>query len=115
MNKSFEFKNDRYRKNRGGYSRWLLLSCEKCKNKLLIYQKDGPGIIKRLYYDRIGFLAGATHEKNLICNKCKSILGIKTVFQKENRPAYRLFVGAVTKNIIKGPELKKMKLNHKTA
>lgn len=111
MNKSFEFKNDRFRKNRGGYSRWVLLSCEKCKNNLLIYQKDGPGIIKRLYCDRIKYLAGVTQEKSLQCNKCQSILGIKTVFQKESRPAYRLFVGAVNKRIIKGPELEKTFLN----
>ena len=101
MSAKLAFKSDRFKKNRGGYSRWLSLSCEKCKTQLMIYQKDGPGIIKRLYLDRIvapGNLAG----KNLICKRCKTVLGIQIVYQKENRPAYRLFAGAIEKKIVKG-------------
>lgn len=74
-----------------------------------MYQKDGPGILKRLYCDRI-FPAEALPKKNFICNKCKSTLGVKIVYQKENRPAYRLFIGAVNKKIIKGPKLEKINL-----
>jgi hypothetical protein len=59
MKNKFAFKNDKFKKNRGGHSRWLLLSCEKCKNGIAIYQKDGPGILKRLYIDRM------TNKKNL--------------------------------------------------
>lgn len=101
MNKKFIFKNDRFKKNRGGYSRWLLLNCEKCKNFILFYQKDGPGILKRLYTDRI-IVSNKPLGKELICNKCKNVLGIKAMYQKEKRPAYRLFVGAIEKKIISG-------------
>jgi len=50
---SIKFKNDKYKKVRGGYSRLLDIQCAKCKEHLLFYQKDGPGILKRMYLDRI--------------------------------------------------------------
>lgn len=93
-------KNDRFRKNRGGHSRWLLLHCELCKQTIATYQKDGPGILKRLYLDR--FAPGVdTHNKHLVCAGCKTVLGVKTVYEKEQRPAYRLFAGAIGKKIVK--------------
>ena len=48
-----QFVNDKYKKVRGGYSRLLEISCEKCGSVLCHYQKDGPGILKRMYFDRI--------------------------------------------------------------
>jgi hypothetical protein len=48
-----EWKNDRYRKAREGYARLLAVSCATCGTHLFSYQKDGPGIVKRLYLDRI--------------------------------------------------------------
>lgn len=106
ISKIITFKSDRFKKNRGGYSRWLLLSCEKCKNPISFYQKDGPGILKRLYFDRIVIAKGLAG-KYLICKKCKTVLGIKIMYKKENRPAYRLFVGAVEKKIVKGNKVLK--------
>ena len=100
MSKKVSFQSDKYRKNRGGNSRWLSLSCEKCKSLILLYQKDGPGILKRLYLDRIVNFKNHA-DKNLICKKCKALLGVKMIYQKENRPAYRLFVGAIEKKIVK--------------
>ena len=100
------FKNDKYKKNRGGYSRLLSLTCDKCKTPIFLYQKDGPGMLKRLYLDRI-IAKEKISGKNLICNKCKMLLGIRIIYQKENRPAYRLFAGAVGKKIVKLVELKK--------
>lgn len=97
-----EFKNDKYKKNRGGYSRWLFLSCEKCKQELFVYQKDGPGILKRLYRDRI---IGESKTKDLVCPKCKTLLGVGVVYKKEDRPSYRLFSGAISKKIIKESEI----------
>lgn len=91
-------KNDKYRKARGGYSRVLQLSCASCGHSLFRYQKDGPGILKRLYLDRIQDYSSSS---NLSCPKCKTVLGVKIIYKKENRPAYRLFVGSVTKKIIK--------------
>src|SRR5512133_821578 len=95
------FKNDQYKKHRGERSRWLLLSCEKCNNNVAVYQKDGPGILKRLYLDRI-VEPNKISDKNFICKECKTVLGVKTIYKKENRPAYRLFVGAIDKKTISG-------------
>lgn len=102
MSTKLTLKSDRFKKNRGGYSRWLSLSCEKCKSRLMIYQKDGPGILKRLYLDRIVSLSGLKDKEKLECKKCKTVLGIRTIYKKENRLAYRLFAGAVEKRIVKG-------------
>lgn len=100
------FKNDKFKRNRGGYSRWLLLSCEKCKHPLFAYQKDGPGILKRLYRDRI---VGDIKSKDLVCPKCKILLGVGMVYKKEDRQAIRLFAGAVEKKIIKEGDAKVIK------
>ncbi len=107
MRTKLSFKSDKYRKNRGGSSRWLVLNCEKCKNPILLYQKDGSVILKRLYFDRIVALKDFAG-KNLTCKKCKTALGVRTVYQKENRPAYRLFAGAIEKKIVKGSKLSKI-------
>src|SRR2546430_17054437 len=48
-----DWKNDTYRKARGGYARLFAVSCATCGTHLFYYQKDGPGIVKRLYVDRI--------------------------------------------------------------
>lgn len=48
-----EFKKDKYRENRGGYSRFLEIKCESCRNFLALYQKDGQGPLRRMYIDRI--------------------------------------------------------------
>lgn len=95
---------DKYRKNRGGNSRLLDIQCNKCGSHLFYYQKDGPGIIKRLYLDRIHPLVKA--EKALACKKCKETLGIQIIYEKETRRAYRLFVGAVTKKIVSADSIK---------
>lgn len=93
-------KNDKYKKVRGGYSRLLSISCQKCDAYICNYQKDGPGNLRRMYHDRI------TNPKVLISGKdlsCKNnhLLGVKIIYQKENRPAFRLFVDSVIKKIIK--------------
>ena len=92
-------KNDKYRRARGGYSRILQLSCSSCGAELFRYQKDGPGILKRLYLDRI--LNPPTPAARLSCPKCKEVLGVKTIYKKENRAIYKLFIGAISKKIVK--------------
>lgn len=95
------FKTDKFRSARGGFSRWLSLSCGECGSPIMTYQKDGPGILKRLYIDRIYPQDKSVQlTDELICGKCKTVLGVKTVYEKEDRPAYRLFVGAVEKKIV---------------
>lgn len=90
-------KQDKYRRARGGHSRVLDLTCSKCATHVAYYQKDGPGILKRMYIDRI--IDSKIGRGNLICPKCKELLGIPMVYKKESRSAIRLFEGAVSKKI----------------
>ena len=104
-NEMLKFKSDKFRKLRGGHSRWLLIFCEKCKKQLFVYQKDGPGILKRLYADRI--LGRNDNPSRLVCKKCNTVLGVSMTYKKEHRRAYRLFAGAVEKEIISEKRVKK--------
>jgi hypothetical protein len=81
----------------------LLISCEHCKAALFRYQKDGPGILKRLYLDRIVVLNNKIDPltEQLICTECQHLLGVRIIYDKEDRPAYRLFAGAIEKQIVK--------------
>ncbi len=98
--KPVALKNDRYRKARGGYSRLLVVSCQKCGAAVCRYQKDGPGILKRMYVDRISDPSVSLAAKELRCPE-GHVLGVATIYEKEDRPAFRLFVDAVTKKIVK--------------
>ena len=93
-------KKDKYQKARGGYSRLLQISCRKCKSSICVYQKDGSGNLRRMYIDRMHNQKVAITRKNLSCPN-GHVLGVKMVYQKEKRPAFRLFVDAVTKKIMK--------------
>ena len=97
MNK---LKNDRYRRARGGYSRILTISCEKCGALVCTYQKDGPGALRRMYVDRISDPKVLLSRKDLSCPK-GHLLGVKIIYDKEKRSAFRLFVDAVAKKITK--------------
>lgn len=97
-----KLKSDKYRKARGGHSRFLLLSCEKCGHRIAVYQKDGPGPLKRIYLDRISMPTFAKKDDHLVCLGCKSVLGEYFIYAKEKRPTVRLFVGAIKKKAGKG-------------
>ncbi|MGB4762226.1 MAG: hypothetical protein WBP12_02610 [Candidatus Saccharimonas sp.] len=97
-------KNDKYSNARGGWSRILEITCEKCEELVCFYQKDGPGPLKRMYIDRMINIEPS--EPKLQCSKCSHELGIKITYEKEKRPAYRLFQGAVNKKITKQSVLK---------
>jgi hypothetical protein len=94
------FKNDKYKKARGGYSRLLSISCQKCNDPVCLYQKDGPGNLRRMYVDRIIDPKVSLTRKDLSC-KNSHLLGVKIIYDKENRAAFRLFVDSVTKKIVK--------------
>ncbi len=98
-------KSDRFKKARGGASRLLEISCTACGAKVCHYQKDGPGILKRMYVDRIMNAMKPLGAKGLDCPACKASLGVRMIYKKEDRPAYRLFVGAVTKKSVKSGDL----------
>lgn len=91
-------KNDKYSQARGGWSRILDITCEKCSNHICYYQKDGPGPLKRLYVDRM--IDSNLDVLKLKCVNCGYELGLKIIYAKENRPAYRLFQSSVNKKIV---------------
>ncbi|MBI3633014.1 MAG: hypothetical protein HY226_01860 [Candidatus Vogelbacteria bacterium] len=93
-------KNDKYKKARGGYSRLLKIFCEKCSEEICLYQKDGPGVIKRMYVDRMINTKVSTSGKDLKCPNSHT-LGVKFIYEKENRLAFRIFVAAITKKMVK--------------
>jgi hypothetical protein len=95
-----KFKNDKYKQSRGGYSRLLHISCQKCGTAICTYQKDGSGNLRRMYIDRIHEPKVSLSKKDLTCPK-GHLLGVKIIYEKEKRPAFRLFVEAVSKKIVK--------------
>lgn len=106
--KHLRLKHDEYREARGGYSRLLEIQCEHCGHVLALYQKDGPGPLKRMYLDRIfspeSFLKlqrlPIKKVPNLVCPHCKRLIGIPYIYEKEKRPSFRLFEGAVKKKVV---------------
>jgi phage FluMu protein Com len=91
---------DKYTTARGGYSRFWDVRCARCKAHLCYYQKDGRGMLKRLYADRI--IGLPRRGVNMItCPKCKAWVAIAEKYTKENRPAYRLLMGAIAKRRIR--------------
>jgi hypothetical protein len=93
-------KKDKFNLARGGWYRVLEISCEKCNTLVCKYQKDGPGNLRRMYLDRIIETKISLNKKELKCSN-KHLLGMKIIYEKENRPAFRLFVDAVNKKIVK--------------
>lgn len=113
MTKRTLLKNDKYRKARGGHSRLLELSCSQCGAHLFYYQKDGAGILKRTYLDRISgdsqwskmqFLS-LSKIPNLICQKCKALIGIPAIYKKEQRLSFHLLAGTVMKKRVSKEEV----------
>ena len=109
MKNSVTFKKDSYWQARGKYSRRLNIRCRKCNHLICTYQKDGPGNLRRLYFDRIFSPKNLIdlHHKNLKriisfrCAHCKEILGVPYIYAKEKRKAFRLFQDAVIKTVRK--------------
>jgi len=94
------FKNDAYRRARGGHSRLLQIYCRTCHSYICTYQKDGPGVLKRMYIDRITEPQVSIRGKKFSCPHAH-LLGVKIIYGPENRPAFRLFVDGVVKKAIK--------------
>lgn len=108
MVKSLDIQKDRYSKARGGNSKLLDINCPDCKNHICFYQKDGPGLLKRMYLDRIKDSQYKDLQnipfKNLPqfkCPVCNRHLGVPFIYKEEQRSAFRLFVGSVNKKIVK--------------
>lgn len=94
----FEKKTDKYRRERGGNSRFLEILCAECGTRVLIYQKDGNGGLFRCYLNRIFFpeqyaslqeTARDTKDMpNLAC-ECGAIIGVP-MRHTDDRLAFRL-------------------------
>jgi hypothetical protein len=93
--------NDKFTQNRGGRSRLYKINCNKCNKFLFYYQKDGPGVLKRAYIDRINPGAKKYQIKSrfLVCSKCKDLLGAPCFYPREKRPAIEFFVDSVKKTL----------------
>lgn len=110
MNQGFKFKKDKYKEARGNYSRFLNIYCSHCSTYLLLYQKDGSGPLKRLYLDRIFAPAELTGVQKLsikdvpelICKKCKRLIGIPAIYKEENRKVYLLLSYSFNKRLNRG-------------
>ena len=116
----YTIKSDRYQKERlklGGETKMLDISCADCQTKIMVYQKDGMGDLKRCYLDRIGWLHEGvgigedTHsqvdslEKTMLCcPNCKVNIGSPMIYDKENRSAIRMFYGKFAKSKYQPPE-----------
>ncbi|OGM25752.1 hypothetical protein A3D00_02625 [Candidatus Woesebacteria bacterium RIFCSPHIGHO2_02_FULL_38_9] len=100
----YQFIRDVYKNNRGSWSRVLDVTCHYCKKHLFFYQKDGPGLLKRSYIDRIIDLRPKI-SKEFHCFHCNELLGIFQPYKKENnRPAFSWLVGALEYQIV--PQIK---------
>ncbi len=107
--KKIKLKRDKYKNSRGGCSRLLDLHCQKCNNLIAVYQKDGPGNLRRLYMDRIVSperLIGFQHKDikdifPLRCDRCDLIVGMPYVYEKEKRKAFRVIHGAIARRLRK--------------
>jgi len=104
-----KLKSDKYKKARGGGSKLLDIQCSSCHQHLFFYQKDGPGILKRMYLDRIYESINYSNLGNLplqkipqlTCPQCHQLIGVPYVYEREQRLAFRLFSGAVSKKVSK--------------
>ena len=94
-----KMKSYTFRQARGGWSRILVIICEKCNTTVCRYQKDGPGPLKRMYWDRI--IDVVPSKDRFVCSHCGADMGVKIVYEKEKRIAYRLFQDSIKKSIIK--------------
>jgi hypothetical protein len=86
-----KIKKDKYLRERGGTAKIIKISCSKCGSQIFIYQKDGPGWLKRCYLNRIINPKGDSYKEKLSCN-CGEIIGSLTK-HKDGRMAYNLIRG----------------------
>jgi len=94
-------KKDKYFRERGGTAKMVNVSCMKCGELLFVYQKDGPGWLKRCYLNRIispekysnlqKEITGIEDMKNLKCS-CGEVIG-SPMKHKDGRLAFHLIRG----------------------
>lgn len=95
-----KLKTDRYRNARGGRAAIEAVVCSSCGQRVLLYQKDGIGQLRRCYFNRIlepAELALACRDEHykqaLRCTSCGALIGVP-MRHTDGRPAFRLLPGA---------------------
>lgn len=76
---------------------FIEIKCGKCHFLIFVYQKDGPGPLKRSYLDRVHESAVNTSQAAPIlkCPQCERKLGCLDNYEKENRLAIYWFAKSV--------------------
>mgnify|MGYP001612312231 CR=1 FL=1 len=104
MKSPIKLKKDKYLRERGGTAKVSNIACAKCDAVLFVYQKDGPGWLKRCYLNRIiapEAFANLQYQfdannmkkmKNLICT-CSALIGTPTLY-RDGRIAYHMERGS---------------------
>ena len=104
---SFKPIKNSFTKARGGASKFLYVACSNCEEPAMVYQKDGPGRLLRMYADRIVWppeLVESQREVNadtvkqagaIACSSCNHLIGTPMVYTAENRAAYRVEQGSI--------------------
>ncbi len=104
----YKVRKDGYRRSRGNTSTLYEIDCSGCDHVLFVYQKDGPGPIKRCYLDRIAWASDEDlvvspqqavdgQFPGLFCDQCDQPIGTPMFYQPEDRPAYRMIPGSFHK------------------
>jgi len=91
---------DRYFRKKGSTAKIINVKCLNCKERLLIYQKDGSGWLKRCYFNRILWpkkysklkTNKMSNVKDLI-SVCGKIIG-RQIIHKDGRAAFQLIRGS---------------------
>ncbi len=109
--KIYKPSKDKFTKARGGNSELLSISCSQCEKEILLYQKDGPGFLKRMYLDKIlapidlvDQVSEYSEKSNMIsltCPECQNLIASPMLYEKEHRLAYRVINGSLKKKINK--------------
>lgn len=107
------WKHDAYRAARGGVAALLRLTCDRCAAVFCLYQKDGPGPLKRLYIDRIhapSTLAALSVLPAEFRCQCGELIGMPMTYggktephathAAEERPAIRLFQATLRDEVV---------------
>jgi ribosomal protein S27E len=103
----YAIRKDGYLKARGNTAKFLRIKCSKCDRDILLYQKDGPGSLIRLYKDRIaappelvaeqGGISAKDEMRGLACPNCGSLVAVPMIYEPEKRLAYRVIPGTIRK------------------
>jgi hypothetical protein len=92
LSSNLKIKRDKYFRKRGSYFRIIKVKCSKCGKVLFLYQKDGPGWLKRCYLNRI--ISKNKFKPGKL--KCCQIIGLP-IKHKDGREAYKLIRGKFTR------------------